>query len=44
MLGEEEAQISVFEPFKLLLLPYEIKHYHDERQLLLTAFLCVYHK
>jgi hypothetical protein len=32
MLGEEEAQISVFELFKQLLLPYEVEHCHDAKQ------------
>jgi len=44
MLDEGEAQISVFKLFQWSLLPYEVKHYHDAKQLHLSAFLCIYYE
>jgi hypothetical protein len=39
MLGWGDAWILVFESFQWLLLLYEVKHYHDSKQLHLSTFL-----
>jgi len=43
MLGTRDVRISVFK-YQQLLLPYEVEHHHDAKQLYLSTMLCIYCK